>query len=183
MSLNLDSARQIKGWMSDPELEWLARTAKGKKLIVEFGSYLGRSTRALCDNTDGLVIAVDPWDGVYYNNDGQPINILKQGAYELFRINVNDHLESGKLEAIRCRSTEFPTVSTGRVDFLFIDADHRYEAVKQDIDIARKLVKPNGIIAGHDYGRSDWPGVQQAVDEIYPNCQKCDTIWWTTNQK
>lgn len=181
MSLNLESARQIKGWMSDPELEWLARTAKGKKLIVEFGSHLGRSTRALCDNSDGSVIAVDPWDGVYYNNDGVPINILKQGAYELFRANLNDHLESGKLKTLRCRSTEVRGID--EVDFIFIDADHRYESVRTDIEIAKRLVKNNGVIAGHDYGFSDWPGVKQAVDEFYPNCQKVGSIWWTINKK
>ncbi len=51
------------------------------------------------------------------------------------------------------------------LDFVFIDADHNYESVKVDIAAWRSKVKPGGILAGHDYGNSQWPGVKQAVDE------------------
>ena len=37
------------------------------------------------------------------------------------------------------------------LDFYYIDADHRYEAVKQDIDLWLPKVKSGGIFCGHDY--------------------------------
>ena len=37
------------------------------------------------------------------------------------------------------------------LDFCYIDADHRYEAVKQDIELWIPKVKVGGIICGHDY--------------------------------
>lgn len=59
-------------------------------------------------------------------------------------------------------------------DAIFIDADHRYEAVLADIDAWRPLVRPGGWITGHDW---DWPSVRKAVCErflaplvIAPNC-------------
>jgi hypothetical protein len=43
----------------------------------------------------------------------------------------------------------------------------------------RPLIRPGGILAGHDYGRADWPGVQQVVDATFgPAVQVVDTIWW-----
>jgi predicted O-methyltransferase YrrM len=37
-----------------------------------------------------------------------------------------------------------------KIDFLFIDGDHRYEGVKADFDGYRKYMAPDGIIAMHD---------------------------------
>ena len=37
------------------------------------------------------------------------------------------------------------------LDFCFIDADHRYEAVKQNIELWLPKIKSGGIICGHDY--------------------------------
>lgn len=175
--MNIDKARSINGWMSDIELEWLARTSRFCDVIVEFGSYLGRSTRAICDNTKAIVFAVDTWSDEYYNKNDKRINILVSDSYEQFNKNLSDHIESNQLKPLRCKSQEFPDY--GRiVNFVFIDADHRYEHVKADIELAERLIADGGIIAGHDYGFDNWPGVKQAVDEIYPEAKKVGSIWW-----
>jgi MMP 1-O-methyltransferase len=175
----LDRAKSINGWMSDLELEFLARAAKESETIVEFGCYLGRSTRALADNTKGIVYAVDPWNGVYYNNDGNPINILKSTAYRDFGVNLRDHIDSGKVKPYKLYSHEFKNlIPQGSADFVFIDGDHRKNEVLEDIQIAERLVRKGGIIAGHDYTHTDWPGVKQAVDCTYPTVGKVDSIWW-----
>lgn len=66
------------------------------------------------------------------------------------------------------------------VDFLFIDADHSYEAVKQDIAFYAPFLKKGGIIAGHDYSLPA-TGVKQAVDEaMTPQKWKkisCIDVW------
>lgn len=56
-------------------------------------------------------------------------------------------------------------------DFIFIDADHSYEAVKKDIEMWYPKVKQGGVIAGHDYDRPAWEGVCEAVDEIFPDAE------------
>ena len=53
------------------------------------------------------------------------------------------------------------------LDLVYIDADHSYEATKKDIEMWELKVREGGILCGHDYGSPDWPGVKQAVDEIY----------------
>jgi hypothetical protein len=65
-----------------------------------------------------------------------------------------------------------------KADLIFLDGDHRYEAVKEDILISMCFLKmPGGILAGHDYGRKDWPGVKKAVDEMFGVVEVVDTIW------
>lgn len=176
--IDITKAANIKGWMSISELEWLAKAARNKLAIVEFGCYHGRSTRALADHMNGLILAVDPWNGQYYDNNGDLINIIEPAAYDGFKQNLKDHIDSGRVQMMKCHSWEFPALPF-TVDMVFIDGDHRYEEVKKDIKIAKRLLRPGGLIAGHDYTHTDWPGVKQAVDESFRNCQFHDSIWWT----
>jgi len=50
------------------------------------------------------------------------------------------------------------------LDFLFIDANHRYEHVLADLYLWVPKVKPNGLIMGHDWW-TKFPGVITAVIE------------------
>jgi hypothetical protein len=52
------------------------------------------------------------------------------------------------------------------VDFLFIDANHTYEFVRNDIQMWLPKMKPGSVMAGHDYNMSH-PGVIQAVNEMF----------------
>ena len=63
------------------------------------------------------------------------------------------------------------------LDFVYIDADHRYEAVKADILAWLPKVKKNGWLCGHDYGEKD--GVTKAVDELFPDAEiDTDYTWF-----
>ena len=47
------------------------------------------------------------------------------------------------------------------LDFLFIDADHTYEGVRQDFELYSPLVNPGGLIAIHDIlPRGDVPEIE-----------------------
>lgn len=52
------------------------------------------------------------------------------------------------------------------LDFVFIDADHGYDAVTQDIAHWRSKVTHGGWLGGHDYNRK-FPGVVSAVDRVF----------------
>jgi len=56
----------------------------------------------------------------------------------------------------------------GVFDFVYVDAAHDYDSVKDDLNLWSKKVKPGGFICGHDYWASGaaWPGVKSAVDEF-----------------
>jgi predicted O-methyltransferase YrrM len=52
------------------------------------------------------------------------------------------------------------------LDFIFIDACHDYECVKEDLHAWYPKLKKDGIIAGHDY-YDGHVGVEQAVNEFF----------------
>jgi len=53
------------------------------------------------------------------------------------------------------------------LDFVYIDADHSYAAVKSDLEAWYPKLKTNGILSGHDYCRPFKDDVVKAVDEFF----------------
>ena len=52
-------------------------------------------------------------------------------------------------------------------DVVYIDADHSYQAVREDIALWYPRITPGGALCGHDYYQEKhWPGVKRAVDEF-----------------
>lgn len=175
--VNISKAIQIGGWMSEKELTWLAYEAQRCNTITEFGSYHGRSTRVLADNSpnDCRIWAVDPWNGNYKTEDGLTVADMNTYCLPQFKINLRDHIDSGKVIPVRNFSYNFnPEVV---MDMIFIDGDHRYETVVRDIEKALDIVSMHGVICGHDYNHPIWPGVKQAVDEMFEHVKFEDTIW------
>jgi Methyltransferase domain len=173
----LDKALSIKGFMSEPELQWLAERASESNTIIEIGSYYGRSARALADNTDGKVYCIDPWPGVLLNTYGKVAISSGQYVFEQFKRNLADHIESGKVTYHRGTVRDFPRTFVEKADFVFIDGDHLFEPFRTDLEWAIQLVQ-SGIVSGHDYENVDWPAVKQLVDEHFPIIGRKGFIWW-----
>lgn len=183
--MNIDRAKAITtGFMSDPELEWLAEQASQHKVIAEVGSWTGRSTRALVDNTPGIVYAVDTWEG---STNGDLCDVLaangKWWALKEFMKNVGD---ANNLNIVQM-SSRFAAwfIARHNFDMVFIDASHDYLSVCGDIKSWLPLLAPGGLLCGHDYTTERWPDVKRAVDELFPNVQTMQpntgerSIWWT----
>ena len=56
-------------------------------------------------------------------------------------------------------------------DWIYIDTDHSYELTYKELRGYAPKVKPDGIIAGHDYSMGNWIdayryGVIEAVNEF-----------------
>lgn len=160
--------------MEPDELAWLEEQAKTHSMIIEIGSYLGRSTCALADNTPGQVIAIDNW---YGPTDGCPVPD-RNTIYERFCENLKDHIANAKVLPVsddhgRVEPTAFPVP-----DMVFIDGDHSYESVKRDIAKWKPVV--NGLLCGHDLDYR-FPGVEQALKELVPDYKVgAGRIWYWT---
>lgn len=146
-------AAAIEGWMAPVELIWLAEQAQKHQCIVEIGSHLGRSTRALGDNTPGVVYAVDNWAG--------PPEVSmpfweREKLYDRFLENMNGLIESKKVIPVKANHQ---TVNLDvKPDMVFIDGCHEYEAVRDDIAKWQHV----DFLCGHD---ATWEGVRKALDE------------------
>jgi predicted O-methyltransferase YrrM len=147
----LARADAIDGWMSIPELEWLGKMGAGPKRIVEVGSHKGRSTFALASSNAGVVYAVDLWPN--------------PSVLTCFESNMAPEL-TRRVIPVRMTSVDASVTLPGEFDFIFVDADHSYDQVMSDLCSWTPRVKKGGVIAGHDYD-GFWPGVIQALDEVF----------------
>lgn len=153
-------------------------------IFVEIGAYLGKSTCFLAEKLiesgkDIELNIVDNWVG--HPSDVGLAKEIKQfgNIYDIFIENMTKANVINKLNIIRGDSTETADLfNDDSVDFIFIDAAHDYESVKNDITAWLPKIKQTGIISGHDYGNLVPTGVDQAVDEIFNNKIKIvENIW------
>jgi len=142
----------------------LAHSVKPSKVIVEIGTYRGRSTAALAFGSlmgsKNRVYAIDPhveFQGVF----GKQYGLSDQA---ILYANLT-RLKIGEIVAVIC----LPSVNAARawseenIGLLLIDGDHRYEAVCDDFENWYPFVANSGIIAFHDNYAE---GVKAVIEEI-----------------
>lgn len=148
---------------------------KGSNMI-EIGSYMGESTMLFASSQlFNKIYAIDPYIG------DEPFNSLSEITWkdvkEQFNINTRFF---NNIELIQEYSqytvSKFEDKS---IDFIYIDANHTYESVKNDLQLYLPKLKSNSVIAGHDYCDIKWPGVIKAVNEVLgkPNKVYQDSSW------
>jgi len=90
---------------------------------------------------------VDPYTNYSeYNNDSVDFEkIYKNAQKRLLRFN-------NKIQFIRDFSEDAANqIPDNHLDFVYIDACHRYEYVKKDIELYYPKVKKGGVIGGHNF--------------------------------
>jgi hypothetical protein len=147
-------------WPYPAELAWLAEQAKDRKCIIEIGSYLGRSTVAMAENTKGTVIAVDDWCGP------RDVEIPEEQRKELYDAFCRNIEGLANVIAFKVNHADIGALPSERPDMVFIDGEHDYESAKRDILTWKARLAPGGLLCGHD---RNWEGVDKAIRELLPN--------------
>lgn len=152
------------GGLTDEEEEALAGTVRGVSghpgPVIEFGTLFGLSTRliAAAAAPTQRVITIDNF---CWNPFGLPPGLHEAFARKVLRT----ELESGRVELVAAASAAFRATYAGPAPALvFLDADHSYAAVRDEIAWAKSVGA--AVIAGHDYGHPRF-GVTHAVDEAF----------------
>lgn len=141
---------------------------------VEIGSFAGEGTNILSDAFDRL-ICVDPYVPYERDRAGDPLTLrdAKFRFFDLLKYRMNiSHLSMSSLQA----SNFLPA---NKFSVVYIDGEHSYEAVSQDIDLWSGKTH---LIGGHDYNPEDkrFDGVKRAVDNFVKNKEFhtfADTSW------
>lgn len=153
---HISEFKNIEGWLTDKEaygLYSIARQVKNNGIIVEIGSWKGKSTYCIAKGLkNGKIFAIDP-----FNADGEPgsketyeetkgdIPLIEQ-----FKTTMNRHSLLNKIEILKGYSSQFIDKFI-QIDFLFIDGNHSIEGCDFDYLNYSPLIKKSGFIALHDY--------------------------------
>lgn len=157
----------IDGWLTDAEGEFLynsARSCKGKGLIVEIGSWRGKSTIWLARGSKAgnnvKVYAIDPHMGSSeHKRRGRRVWTFAEFKQNIRRADVED-----VVVPIIGTSEDAAHDWDGKpVELLWIDGAHEYEIVKLDFDLWFPYLIEGGVIALHD--TIGWPGPRRLVEE------------------
>lgn len=130
------------------------------KIGIEIGVGEGNYSNSILQNTNiKKLYSIDIWELNQFNPD--PV-----GSYNRVLERFKDYIVKGRSECIKSNSKN----ALGRfqdesIDFIYIDGDHSYEGVMNDLQYYSKL-KKGGVICGHDYSDS-WPGTVKAVNEFF----------------
>lgn len=177
-----------KGFKMRTHTAFLVSLLQGKELtrVAEIGVWKG-------DNAYGLLtelpidffVGVDPY--VRYpefdDNLSNKIGIMATADMKVIRKGMMQrmqefgdrfkHLPNFSLDAAKMFDDE-------TFDFVFIDGNHWYSYVVDDIAAWLPKVKPGGILAGHDYVQKVNCGVIPAVQNTLPDHQARPKakVWW-----
>jgi len=164
------------------ELEKLIRQHR-LKTGAEIGVFMGYHAAHILEACRNLTLfCVDLYDNI--QGDGYD-DWNSQQFGDLFQTVTRQMSKYHRATFIRLPSLQAAkALKPNSLDFIFLDADHRYPAVKADLRAWEKVVRPGGVISGHDYSHPSWPGVKRAVDEWAKKTSReihrgQETFWYT----
>jgi len=175
----------IPGWLSLPEAQKLSSTVASASspapVIVEIGSWLGQSSiissKALKRNKRGAVYCIDPFE---LDMKSLPPDMMKtagelrlrsgEDALKLFEKNIASAKVRDYITLIRGYSHDVVKSWDQKIDVLFIDGNHDYEAVKADLLGWEGFIAGGGWLLMHDVeipslGAKYYPGPGRVVEE------------------
>lgn len=156
---------------------------KGAEIGVAFG---GHSEAILRQTQVATLYAIDSYQ--HRENYQDPMN-LPQPYFDTLYQQTKQRLSAfgERFQLIRAHSKDAVELIEEALDFVYIDADHSYKGVWDDLCSWFSKVRDGGVIGGHDYGHQDFPGVKQAIDEFFRRFNwevhlEGEGVWWIEKQ-
>jgi hypothetical protein len=149
----------------------------GYRVGAEIGTGTGSYAITICiNNTKCKLYCVDPWESYEGLNDYPDQNMLNE-----WRALAQRRLSSYKgIEVINELSMDaVKRFDDGSLDFVYIDANHEFPFVAEDIFHWAKKVRLGGIVSGHDYmkiPRDD--GMIQVKEVVHAYTEAFDIEPW-----
>lgn len=175
LGTNTDITKLVKYWI--PE----------NSLGAEIGVWKGDSSRVLLQKARHLHM-IDPYDISVYENTTDWLNIGFDGILERYSslvgstnpedfqkfydnlyLSICEEFKDSSATIHRMTSRQwFSTYNGEKLDWIYIDGDHSYEGVMEDLINSLKVVKEDGLIFLDDYSRHNLlhPGVRAAVRDF-----------------
>jgi tetratricopeptide (TPR) repeat protein/predicted O-methyltransferase YrrM len=151
--------------------------------FVEIGSFAGSSLFLNCKALKRITpqlqgFAVEPGEHPQF------YEVLKHLQGDVNHLRMFSHQAASQLQQVFEKDGKLPV-------FIFVDGDHTYEGVRQDILNYFPLLAPGGIMIFHDYlppldaenqeaimyhHAGNEPGIRQACQELMENTYRCEVL-------
>jgi predicted O-methyltransferase YrrM len=132
------------------DLAELLRLARGRDRVVELGTGPGWTAIALAlDDSARRVVTHDP---VEHDHRAEYLALAPRAGE--------------RIEWVAAEGVAGAGASRDPVELLFIDSTHEREPTLAEFRAWRPRLAPGAVVAFHDYGHPDFPGVEEAVREL-----------------
>lgn len=141
--------------------------------FAEVGVWDGITSRYLLKTCPKLkkVICVDNYAS---NNDYTTLERVHQAYY-----NAEDLQSHEKVKFYNTNSKKASKqIKNNSLDIVFIDANHTYDSVKEDINLWLPKVKEGGILCGHDFRIKHFGTILAVYERFFPIEIEHDNFWW-----
>lgn len=149
----MNFARKYEGGL---DLVWDLNNIVGEGVGVEVGVFRGDMSKQILRLwTGGTMFLVDVWREM----GNEYTDVCNNDEQLQYLIDTCNNIKGQEERANIIRATSetasqlFPDES---LDFVYIDANHKYEFVKKDLRLWFPKLKKGGVFAGHDYMNIDW---------------------------
>ena len=125
------------------------------KVGVEIGVFKGRFSKAILDRWPGTLYMVDPWRPLGDEYLDSSNHKMHASAYSDTMNSIKGYEDRAFM--IRALSDQAVNLfADNSLDYVYIDGNHAYDWVKQDLEMWWPKLKSGGIMSGHDFLLVDW---------------------------
>ncbi len=148
-------------WASRDELPFILNALGLVGVGAEVGVERFHHGMHLRKNWNGaLLLAIDKWEvnqnyaactrERHLQSHDEAMSHIKNASKPVEVIKMWSTDAAAHIKALDAQS-QIKRLWSGGLDFVYLDADHSYTAVQNDIEAWLPLVRPGGIICGHDF--------------------------------
>jgi SAM-dependent methyltransferase len=146
-------------WVSNSELKFLIRLLPDRGLFLEIGTASGVTAARVADSKPNLtLLCVD----TFVDCEKPHVTGAEPCRVDHWRRNKRPNmvLWLGSIESLVGICPDL------KADAILVDAGHEEPDVARDLDVAGRLLAPDGLLLVHDYGEDKLPGVRVATDRF-----------------
>jgi len=158
-----------------PDMQFTLNFIQPDSVCAEIGVWKGQFSKEILKRKPGKLYLIDPWKSITDIPERWHAAPQEEmdGIYEEV---VKDFDSRDEVEIIRKFSADAVSgIEDNSLDWIYIDGNHSYEFVKQDLELWWPKLKHGGCICGDDYQEGKYQievlefGVIKAVDEFTEN--------------
>lgn len=136
-------------------LRMLAGMPKGGR-CAEIGVWDGGFSAAILEVTQPAeLVLIDPWELLAARGEGEWTHARHKEAASMSALRANVEARYGAMPNVTIRQGFSAEILAGypdgHFDWVYIDGNHLYDFVRQDLELARRKVRKGGTIAGDDF--------------------------------